>query len=129
MSKAVDHDIAYKVDPLRTYSFSNEIFARGAFCSEEKIGDRIGDDAVDLFRHTAVAAAQPRLDVGYGQYFFGSYKCARHGGINVSRNHNHRWAISADQLAESLHHLRSLCMVCPGTDLQVVIRLAQIELF
>ena len=53
------------MNALRRNSFAQEIDSAAFLGNQEEIGNRICHDAVDLFRHGAVEAAQPGLNVNY----------------------------------------------------------------
>ena len=60
-------------------TFANEIVDAGRFGHQQKIGDGIGYDAVDFFRHRSVEATQTSLDVGDSNSKFGGGKRCGHG--------------------------------------------------
>src|SRR6185437_14497079 len=59
---------------------------------------------------------------------FGSHQRARHGGVHIPGHQNHVRAFGPYQFAELLQDLRRLRVVCAGTDVQIVVRLTQLEL-
>ena len=80
----VNHDIAGEMDFFRRHAFGAQIVDSALFGDEEQIGNAIGDEPVDFFRHGAVPAAQARFDVGHGHMRFGSDKAASDRRIHVA---------------------------------------------
>ncbi len=62
-AQRVDHDVADDVDAPRENALAQEVLATGGLGHEQPVGDRVGQHAVDLFGHAAVARAQARFDV------------------------------------------------------------------
>ena len=63
--QAVHHDVAHKVDLLRSDAFAPQIVVGVARGREQQVGDLVGEQAVDFLRHGAVAGAQSGFDVGH----------------------------------------------------------------
>ena len=53
----VDHDVADTGDLLRRDAFRAQVGVRIRRRCPQQIGDRVGDEAIDLLRHPAIAAA------------------------------------------------------------------------
>ena len=64
VEKGIDHDVADEADTCGVDPFADQVGLGAALCRVEAVGDLIGQDAVDFFRHLAVVAAQPGLDMG-----------------------------------------------------------------
>ena len=64
-------------------SCAAEILVGGFAGGEEPVGDGIGDDAVDFFRHGPIAGADAAFDVGYWDSKFSGCDRAGHGRGDV----------------------------------------------
>src|SRR5260370_42060906 len=58
------------------------------FSNKEIVGEGVGQDAVDLFGHGAVKAAESGFNVGYTDTKFGGGQRGGNGGVDVAHNRN-----------------------------------------
>jgi hypothetical protein len=61
--QGIDHHVADKTDAVGRYPFTSEVVGSASLSGVEKVGNLIGQDAIDFFRHGTVIAAQASLDV------------------------------------------------------------------
>ncbi len=84
LPERIDHQVADEVNALRGDALAQQVHASAFFGDEEEVGDGVGDDAVDLFRHGAVEAAQAGLDMhDVDAQFLGDQR-RRGGGVHVA---------------------------------------------
>jgi hypothetical protein len=88
----------------------------------------VGDDAVDLFRHGAVAASQAGLDVGDRLQELGGDERGRNGGVDIAVDQHPVGRVGFDDRLDALHNLGGLGGVGPGTDAEVRVGSRQVEL-
>ena len=79
LQQGIDHHVADKANAIRRDPFPGEILRRAAFGRIEQIRNLIGEDAIDLFGHAAVVAAQPRFDMNNGNQPLACNQAARQG--------------------------------------------------
>src|SRR5690606_3148097 len=79
LHQRVDHSIADEEDLIVALTFSFEVFIGGATGSKEVVRDRVGYNAVDLFRHGHVARPDTALHMGdaYLEFFRNDGACER----------------------------------------------------
>ena len=63
LKQRVHHDVANKYDSIGRNSLCQQILPGVARGREKQIGQPIGEDSVDLLRHSPIPTSQPRLDV------------------------------------------------------------------
>src|SRR5208283_3383056 len=63
MLQRIDHYIADEMNSFPRPAFSKEMVDGVFLCYEEVVGQRVGKNAVDLFRHGTVKTAQTSFDV------------------------------------------------------------------
>src|SRR5579872_1956968 len=61
--ESVDHHVAHEVNLRMVDAFAEQILVAVRGRSEEQVRKLIGDEAIDLLGHGAVAGAEPGLDV------------------------------------------------------------------
>src|SRR6185436_19254959 len=59
----VDHDVADTIDLRSRHAFAREVLVGVGRWRPQYVADRVGDQAVYLFGHAPVAAAQSSLEV------------------------------------------------------------------
>jgi hypothetical protein len=107
------------VDALLRDALALEVVHARALGDEEHVGDRVGQDAVDLLRHGAVEAAQAGLDVHQRHLELGRHQPAGDGRVHVADDeHGVRPLFQHDRL-ETLHDHRGLGGVGAAADLEV----------
>ncbi len=84
----VNHHVADEHDSLWLDSRAREVGDARRLGDEEPVGQRVGDDAVQLLGHRAVEAPQARLDVREGQAEFRRHECRRHGRRHIADDDN-----------------------------------------
>ena len=77
--EAVDHRVADEHDVVAGDALAGEVVDGVGRRHEQQVGDRVGDETVDLFGHLPVAAAQARLDVRHRQVELGGRRPPRRG--------------------------------------------------
>ena len=82
----IDHHIADKVDFLRGNAFLQQVGVAIPGGREKQVGKLVGEQAVDLFGHAAVTAAQSGLYMGYRDALFGTHQGASQGRVDIA-NH------------------------------------------
>ena len=82
----VDHDIADAFDLSGATPSRREIVVGVGRRGPQQIGDRVGDEPVDLLRHRPVAAAQPGFEMGELQAEFFRDQRAGGGRVDVADN-------------------------------------------
>ena len=115
----VDHHVADEADARRRDSLAHEIVRGRALGDEEKIGDLIGQHAIDLFGHLAVEAAQPRLHVSDGRVLLGRDQAARERRVDVADDDHQARQQTVEHGLEAAHDLGRLHRVRPRADLEV----------
>ena len=103
LQQRVDHDVAGEMDLRWVHSFALEILIGIAACREKNGSQRVGDEAIDLFRHRAIETAESGLDVRHGNEKLRRDNRTRHRGIDVAHHdHQVRFLPQTDLL--ELHH-------------------------
>ena len=82
----VDHHVTDEVDPPWIDAFLQQIRTPTLLGHEEKVCDRVRQDAVDLFRHGTVETAKASFHMGDGDASLHGGDGRRHGGIDVADN-------------------------------------------
>jgi len=103
--------------------FARQVIDGGLCGAEEKVGNVVGDDAVDLLRHRAVEAAQAGLDVGEGQVQLGRGERAGQRRVGVAEDDHPVGRLLLEHRLQALQHLSGLASVRPGADAEVVVGL------
>ena len=111
------------MDLLGGVPFAGQIVNAGGIRNQQQIGDRVGDNPVDLLGHRAVEAAQPRLDVGHRDPQFHRRERRGHGRVDVAHHHQPIEPAAANRpvLEHLLHPLQDagrLHRVAARTDFQ-----------
>ncbi len=94
---------------------------------EQQIRKRIRDDAVDLFRHRAVAAAESGFDVPHGDAEFRGNQRSGYRRIHVAVNEDQVRPLREARLLEAFHDGGGLLRVGAGADFEVVLRMTDAE--
>ena len=115
----IDHDVPHEEDLLRSHALASEMIVRFQAGGEAEIGDRVGEDAIDLLGHEAVAAAQARLDVGDGDRQLGGGQRARQGRIHVAHHHQQIGPLGEQHRLHRQQHPRGLLGMRTGPDAEV----------
>src|SRR6267142_45232 len=88
VAQGVDHHVADHEDALPGAAFFKEM-SDGVFFGDKKIvGERVGQDAIDLLRHGAVKTAEAGFDVSHADSKLGGSERNGDGGIDVADNEN-----------------------------------------
>ena len=95
---------------------------------EEIVRDGVRHHAIDFFGHGQVTAAQTGFDVRHlNTQFFGNYRTGQ-GGVDVTDDHHQVWLLLQTHFLETRHHFGSLHRMASAADVEVVIRLRDLEL-
>ena len=127
--QAVDHRVADEVDLVPGDVLALEVADRLFGMHIELVGDRVGEDPVDLLGHGAVVAAQTGLDVADGDAQLHGGQCGGHGRVHVPGHHHQVGRVRDQQRFEAFHHLGGLLGVGAGADLEHVVGRGNAELF
>lgn len=127
VSERVVHDVADDVDAAGD-ALGGEIGGGLGGGAVETGGKVVGDDAIDLLGHAAVAAAQAGLHMGDGDVEFCGGEGARDGGVGVAVDEQPVGADGQELLLDAGEHLRGLRAVRAGADAEVGVGGAQAEL-
>ena len=87
----------------------------------------VRDDPVQLLGHPAVEAPEPRLDVADGEVELRSGEGPRQGRVRVPIYKDDIRVLLLEDLLELDQHLPGLAGVGPGADVEVVVRLRDVE--
>src|SRR5687768_12756339 len=79
VEESIDHEVAHQEDALARPAFAGEMDQPFRIRNKQELREHIGNDAVDLLRHTPVAAAQPCFHVSDGKIQLGGRQGAGHG--------------------------------------------------
>jgi len=113
---------ANQVDALRIDAFCFQIDIRVGGRRQQDVGEAVGDDAVDLFRHRPIETAEPGFEVSDGDQQLRRHQRRGHGRVHIAGgNYEIRFFGEADFL-ESDHHLGRLHRVRRRSDIQITIR-------
>jgi len=128
VEQGVDHQIAGEPNARRVDPFPREIALGVALGGEQEIGELIGQDPVDLLRHAPIVAAQAGLHMHHGDALLGRNEGTSNRRVDVA-HHQHRIRTQVVHYRlEAAHDLRRLDSMAAGTDLQVHIRVRDIQL-
>jgi len=86
MAERIDHDVADEVDGFAGATFIEEML-NGVFLGDEEIvGEGVGEDAIDFFRHSSIEAAEAGFDVGdlYAELYGGQRD--GNGGVDIAND-------------------------------------------
>ena len=114
------HHVAHFEDALGDPLAAQVLHRRGRG-AKEKLRDVVHGDAVNLFRHGAVEAAQSRLHVRHGQVQLGRRQPSRQCGVGVAVHQHaagfvlHQYGFDAHQHHARLHGVRARA----GVEIQV----------
>ncbi len=123
----VDHDVADPLDARIGNSLGAQVLVGVGRRRPQEIGDGIGDDTVDLFGHGAVAAAEPRLEVGQRNTHLGRDERASQRRVHVAHHHHPVGpALEAEPLVGH-HHARRLPGVAAAAHPQMTVGAGEAE--
>ncbi len=127
--EAVDHDVAHEVYLVLVHAFVAQVADAAVLAHEEVVRHHVGDDAVDLFGHGVVEAAQAGLHMRYGYAHLGGHQGGGQGGVHIA-GHDHQVGLLGQQHLFELQHDagRLLGMAAPA-DAQVKVGTRQAQVF
>ena len=128
LDQRVDHHVADAVNLCRFDPLAEQVAIAVFRRREEQVGQLIGHQPVDFFRHRPVARSEPRLDVRDRDEELRADE--RGGGSRVDvavDDHQIRLAVEDDRL-EAHHDLRRLGGVGAGADREIEIGFRNFEL-
>ena len=124
----IDHDVADEIDLFVWDTLAAKVFVGiGRRCPED-IRNSVGDEAIDLFRHRPVAAAQPGLKVHDRYSCLRSHNCTRRCRVDVAYDDYHVWLLVSDDPFEGDHHASRLLGVRTAADAEVKVRIRQVKI-
>lgn len=115
------------MDLVVSVSLGSEVVDRVLGGREEEVAGPVGDDAVDLFGHRPVAAAEPGFDVGDEGSRLGADEGAGHGSVDVAGDGDHVGTEAFDEGLEGDHDGGRLPGVGAASRLEVVVGFADPE--
>ena len=115
------------MDPLGGDTLSEQVGIRVARRGEEQVGELVGDQAIDLFGHGAVARAQPGLDVRDRHLELGAHEGTRQGRVDVADDEHPRWPPLLHDALEGDHRARRLLGVRAAADAEEDVGLRQLQ--
>jgi hypothetical protein len=122
VAQGIDHDIANEMDGFAGAALFEEVVDGILFGDKEIVGDGVGEDAVDLFGHGAVEAAEAGFDVGDANAEFDSSEGDGDGGIDVPDDENEMGLVLEKHGFDALKDFGRLGGVGAGTDLEIDVR-------
>ena len=115
----VDHHVTDEVDSRGSDAFALQILIGIPACGEQDFAKRVRNNAIDFFRHRAVEAAQPGLDVCHRNEKLNCDDRGCHRGVHIAdHDHQVRFLFNTD-LLELHHDPSSLLGVCTRPHTQV----------
>ena len=84
MTQGIDHHVANQEDAFAGAAFLEQMLHAVFFGDEKVVGNGVGQNAIDLFGHGAVEAAEPGFDVGHADAELHGGERDRDGGIDVA---------------------------------------------
>ena len=84
LNQSVYHYIADEKHLFLGNAFARKVFIAIGGWSEEQVRELVGNEAVDLFGHSAIKGAQACLDMSHANVKFGTYQCRRYSRIYVA---------------------------------------------
>ena len=96
--------------------------------SKQQIGELVGDQPVDLFRHGAVEGTQSRFHVSHPDQQFGADQRRSNGGVDIAVDQHQVGLAFQDDRFKPGHDLRGLAGMASRTDSQVDIRRGNFQL-
>jgi len=127
-AQTVDHDVADEDRALCGDAFARKVVVGGALGGVEHIGNLVGEDAVDLFGHAAVVAAQAGLHVYHRNVTLAGDQRAGERGVYVPHHQYRTRAVRIEDGLEALHDLGGLHRVRPRAHGEVDIGFGQFEI-
>ena len=124
----IEHNVADQRDALLRDTLGQEVLVTVVGWRPQHVGDRIGDDPVDLLGHGPVAAAQPRLDVADRDQQLLRRERAGDGRIDIAEDDRHVGALGQAQLLVGDHDTGGLLGVTAAADPEMVMRLRQAQI-
>ena len=124
----IDHDVADESNSLSRNSFSAQVRIGILRRREQKIGDLIRQQPIDLFRHRAIAAAQSRFDVRDFNAELRTYQRARDRRIDIANDDYPIRLLCFNDGFERLHDRRGLRGMTPRSDTEMDVRLGHFQI-
>jgi hypothetical protein len=89
------------------------------FCDEEKVGEGIGEDAVDFFGHGTIKAAEAGFDVGYRNAELNGRERDGNGGIDIANHENEIGLVLEQNGLDALEDFGGLDGMGAGADFEI----------
>ena len=126
--EGVDHYIADEVNPVRTYALIGQAINAGLLGDEEQVAYAVCQDSVDLFGHLSVETSQAGFDVNEFYAEFNRNKSACDRAVYIADDENVIGFEIEHYRFEAFHYLSGLDGMTAGADLEIDIRLGDIQL-
>ncbi len=127
LEQAVDHGVADEEDFFIVDPFTSQMLTGQFFRGEQIVGHAVSHEAVDLFGHAAVEAAQSGFDMGNWDSKLGGGKRRGKRRIDIADNDHHIGLLLLHDRLDAHQHLAGLLRVTAGTDTQVDMGLGHAE--
>ena len=119
--KGVNHGVADEVDLVVRDPFLAKVFDSALFGDKQQVGQMVGDDAVDLFRHAAIEGTKTRFDVSDQRPgstgVIGNLGCNESAGdcrVNVADD-DQQVRLFPSRASSNLFMISAVCTACePG---------------
>jgi hypothetical protein len=106
--QSIDHDIAHQVNALGWNALMQQIVYPTAFADEQLVCDRVGQNAIDFFRHRTIEAAKPRFHMIHGYAKFDSHESRSDGAVDVAHHHEAVRMFGSEHRFQTLHDFSGL---------------------
>ena len=120
--QCVDHHIADEMDAVAGNVFRAQVCHTAQLGDEQPVADRIGEDAIDLFGHRAIEAAQASLDVRDRNAELDRGQGARQRRVHVADDEDDVRFLPLEHWLEAFHNFGRLHGVRTGADFQILVR-------
>ena len=125
--QCINHHIADEADLFGRDAFAPQVFIGVARRREQEVGKRVGDEAVDLFGHLSVAAAQARFNVCDANRHLGGDQRCRHRRVDIAHDDHPVGPLIKKHLLEGHHDARRLLGVRGGADFEIDVGMGDAE--
>ena len=124
----IDHRVPYEVHALVSNAFPPQVLDCLLGMDEQVVRELVGDDAVYLLGHGAIEAPQARLDVRDWDAELDRHERGGKRRVHVPGHDHQVRSLGDQQRFEPLHDTRRLYGMAGGANVQVVVRLGEIQL-
>ncbi len=126
--QGIDHDVADEADPALGDPLAAEVGHGALLAREQQLGQVIDEHPVGFFRHRAIEAAQPRLDMRHRHLPRRRRERAGEAEIGVAEDHDEDRARGRQHRVQRLQHRAEPRAARAAADPEVDLGLGQLEL-